>query len=129
MSDFFRRAGRTGRGRIGLPILASLVAMFGVAVPVGPASAASAGYRFTSIASLGDPAPGGGVFTFDFEPSAVNNAGEVAFTADLAPIAVRRTSARASLSGGRVRSRTWPTWANQLPVAARSMPASLAASG
>jgi hypothetical protein len=35
------------------------------------------------IAALGQPAPGGGNFTTDFEPSAINNAGAVAFTGDV----------------------------------------------
>ncbi len=41
------------------------------------------GYSFTPIAFLGDPAPGGGNFTFDFEPYGINNRGEAAFVADL----------------------------------------------
>jgi hypothetical protein len=41
------------------------------------------GYTFTPIAFLDNPAPGGGRFTFDFEPSALNNSGEVPFTADV----------------------------------------------
>jgi hypothetical protein len=40
-------------------------------------------YSFTTIAFLDNPAPGGGNFTFDFEPYAINNRGEVAFTADV----------------------------------------------
>jgi hypothetical protein len=40
-------------------------------------------YDFTPIAFLGDPAPGGGTFINDFEPSAINNRGEVPFTADV----------------------------------------------
>ncbi len=40
-------------------------------------------YTFTPIAFLGDPAPGGGTFTFDFEPYGINNGGEVLFVADL----------------------------------------------
>lgn len=40
-------------------------------------------YTFTPIAYLGNAAPGGGSFIVDFEPSAVNDSGEVAFTADL----------------------------------------------
>ena len=50
-------------------------------VPV--ALAGLAGYSFTPIAFLDNPAPGGGNFTFDFEPSAINNRGEVGFTADV----------------------------------------------
>src|SRR5438067_6488583 len=58
------------------------------AILVLPAAAGAHGgkdrdYRFAPIAFLGDPAPGGGQFTFDFEPSAVNDRGEVAFTADV----------------------------------------------
>jgi hypothetical protein len=40
-------------------------------------------YSFKTIAFLDNPAPGGGNFTFDFEPSAINNRGEVGFTADV----------------------------------------------
>jgi hypothetical protein len=40
-------------------------------------------YSFTRITSLGQPAPGGGNFTNDFEPSALNDRGDAAFTADL----------------------------------------------
>jgi hypothetical protein len=57
-----------------------------VAVPILPATAGGAtppGYNFTPIAFLGDAAPGGGNFINDFEPSAVNNSGQVAFVADL----------------------------------------------
>ncbi len=41
------------------------------------------GFDFALIATLGEPAPGGGNFTFDFEPWCINNRGEVAFAADL----------------------------------------------
>jgi hypothetical protein len=41
------------------------------------------GYAFAPIAFLDSSAPGGGNFTFDFEPSGINNSGEAAFTADL----------------------------------------------
>jgi hypothetical protein len=40
-------------------------------------------YKFTRITSLGQPAPGGGNFTNDFEPTALNDRGDAAFTADL----------------------------------------------
>jgi hypothetical protein len=49
----------------------------------GRAVAGPSGYSFAPVASLGDAAPGGGEFTFDFEPSAINNSGAVAFTADV----------------------------------------------
>src|SRR5260370_35997542 len=41
-------------------------------------------YTFRVVATIGDPAPGGGAFTTDFEPTALNNRGQLAFTADLA---------------------------------------------
>jgi hypothetical protein len=47
------------------------------------ASQAASPYRFSVVATIGDPAPGGGVFPFDFEPSGLNDAGTVAFTADV----------------------------------------------
>jgi hypothetical protein len=47
------------------------------------ALAKPSGYSFTTIAFLDNPAPGGGTFTFDFEPSAINNRGEIPFTADV----------------------------------------------
>ena len=40
-------------------------------------------YEFTPLAFLGDPAPGGGTFTFDFEPGSLNNRGEATFAADV----------------------------------------------
>src|SRR5207248_7679443 len=61
--------------------IAAVVALTLALVPV--ALAGLAGYSFTPIAFLGDPAPGGGNFINDFEPTAINNRGEVAFTADV----------------------------------------------
>src|SRR5205823_13593225 len=61
--------------------IAAVVALALALVPV--ALAGLAGYSFTPIAFLGDPAPGGGNFINDFEPTAINNRGEVAFTADV----------------------------------------------
>src|SRR5205823_13327801 len=61
--------------------IAAVVALVLALVPV--ALAELAGYSFTPIAFLDNPAPGGGNFTFDFEPSAINNRGEVGFTADV----------------------------------------------
>src|SRR5512144_2272850 len=40
-------------------------------------------YTFTPIAFLDDPAPGGGVFTNDFEPNGLNSHGDMVFGADL----------------------------------------------
>ena len=54
--------------------------------PVAPAIQAASeaqAYDFAPLAFLGDPAPKGGEFTFDFEPSSVNNSGAVSFAADV----------------------------------------------
>ena len=48
--------------------VATIAALVLALVPV--ALAGLAGYSFTPIALLDNPAPGGGNFTFDFEPSA-----------------------------------------------------------
>ena len=61
--------------------IAAIAALALALVPV--ALAGLAGYSFTPIAFLDNPAPGGGNFTLDFEPSAINNRGEVGFTADV----------------------------------------------
>jgi hypothetical protein len=39
--------------------------------------------KFEKIASLGDPAPGGGSYVSDFEPYGLNSRGDLAFAADL----------------------------------------------
>jgi hypothetical protein len=43
----------------------------------------SGGFRFTSLATIPGPAPGGGQLVNDFEPGGLNNRGEVAFVADV----------------------------------------------
>src|SRR6266700_9792 len=57
-----------------------------MSLAAGPSSsfADDHAYTFRVVATIGDPAPGGGTFTNDFEPTALNNRGELAFTADLA---------------------------------------------
>ena len=42
-------------------------------------------YQVHVVCYLGDPAPGGGVFANDFEPTALNNRGQLAFTAEPDP--------------------------------------------
>jgi hypothetical protein len=58
------------------------------AITVGTAAPRAIGgdrpYHFQAVRYIGDPAPGGGAFANDFEPTALNNRGELAFTADLA---------------------------------------------
>ena len=41
------------------------------------------GYSFARIAVLGDSTPGGGTFVNDFEPSSIQNNGDIAFVADV----------------------------------------------
>jgi hypothetical protein len=41
------------------------------------------GYVFTEVAALGDPAPGGSAYAFDFEPYGINNPGDLLYVADL----------------------------------------------
>jgi hypothetical protein len=45
-------------------------------------AAAQNGYKFTPIAFLGDPAPGGGTFNNDPAPPGLNSRGQLAFTAE-----------------------------------------------
>jgi hypothetical protein len=54
-----------------------------VATPAAAAGRQSVVYNLRPVAFLGDPAPGGGEFTIDFEPSVINDSGEVAFTAHI----------------------------------------------
>jgi hypothetical protein len=63
--------------------LAAVLTSGPVGIGTGPILARPQGYTFTPIAFLDNPAPGGGNFTFDFEPYGINNRGEVAFVADL----------------------------------------------
>ena len=64
----------------GIGVVASVV---GGGRAIASTRATPSKYTFTPIAYLGQSATGGGSFIFDFEPSAVNDSGEVAFTADL----------------------------------------------
>ena len=43
----------------------------------------AAGYHFSPLAYLGDPAPGGGDHVNDFEVGSLNNAGTVGFVSDV----------------------------------------------
>jgi hypothetical protein len=79
VSKFFRRLARR---RVLMPAAVLLVAALVAPAKVG---ATPSGYGFSELAALGDPAPGGGSFMNDFEPSAINDSGQVAFTADLDP--------------------------------------------
>jgi hypothetical protein len=71
---------RTTTRRISLALPA--LTLLGLLV-VPPGTARAAGYTFKAVAVIGDPAPGGSKFTNDFEPSRLNNNGDLAFTTDL----------------------------------------------
>jgi hypothetical protein len=81
-----RYAGRAGwrqhHTRLALAAVALATALV-LADSARAGNVAVRGYSFTPLAFLGDSAPGGGTFTFDFEPTAINDRGEVAFTADV----------------------------------------------
>jgi hypothetical protein len=76
------RAGKAGRAALLGAVLVT-AAVTPVAAGAGSAQAAAGGYTITEITALGQPVPGGGTFVNDFEPSAINSSGAVAFTADL----------------------------------------------
>src|SRR5262245_61904977 len=40
-------------------------------------------YSFTRLAAQGDAAPGGGTYSFDFEPGALNSRGQFSYAADV----------------------------------------------
>jgi len=65
-------------------LLLGLAGLISLAAAPSSSFAANPAYTFKVVATLGDSAPGGGAFTTDFEPSALNNRGQLAFTADLA---------------------------------------------
>jgi len=60
------------------PLLAAATVLQAAVVFGGPPA-----YTFKPISFLGDPVPGGGTFINDYEPSGINNRGQIAFTADL----------------------------------------------
>ena len=76
------RAGQAGRAALLSAVLVT-AAMTPVVAEAGSAQATTGGYAITEITALGQSAPGGGTFVNDFEPSAINSSGAVAFTADL----------------------------------------------
>ena len=65
-------------------LMLGLAGLISLAAAPSSSFAADPAYTFRVVATIGDPAPGGGAFTNDFEPTALNNRGELAFTADLA---------------------------------------------
>ena len=78
---------RDSRRKVPAWIFAFALVLLALGALIGGAGYAQAGlkpgYKFTRIASLGQAAPGGGNFSNDFEPSALNDRGDAAFTADL----------------------------------------------
>ncbi len=61
---------------LGLAGLLSLAAAPGGSLAAGPA------YTFNVVTTIGSAAPGGGAFVSDFEPTALNNRGQIAFAAE-----------------------------------------------
>jgi hypothetical protein len=83
------RNSKTSRGALGdlqhiktTPITLALLAATGLPTAPRSARAADPPYSFKVIATIGSPAPGGGTFANDFEPTALNNLGQLAFTAE-----------------------------------------------
>jgi len=64
-------------------LVLGLAGLIGFAAAQGSSSADESPYTFQVIATVGSAAPGGGAFANDFEPTALNNRGQLAFTADL----------------------------------------------
>jgi hypothetical protein len=69
------------RGIISLLHLLSVGAIL-LALSPNQASASPPGYTFSAVTSIGSAAPGGGAFVNDFEPTRLNNRGQLAFTAE-----------------------------------------------
>ena len=65
-------------------LVVGLAGLISVAAASSRSVAAEPAYTFKVITTIGSAAPGGGAFVNDFEPSALNNRGQLAFTADLA---------------------------------------------
>src|SRR5438874_13553572 len=66
------------------PTLITLALLAAIGLATAPRSACAAGppYTFKVVTTIGSPAPGGGAFGNDFEPTALNNRGQLAFTAE-----------------------------------------------
>jgi hypothetical protein len=64
------------------PITLALLAAIGLAAAQRSACAADPPYTFKVVTTIGSPAPGGGAFASDFEPTGLNNRGQLAFTAE-----------------------------------------------
>src|SRR5437016_3058916 len=74
----------SGIRRLFQPLSLGLVASIAVGAAALQAIGGERPYHFQAVRYIGDPAPGGGAFANDFEVTALNNRGELAFTADLA---------------------------------------------
>src|SRR5258707_3955543 len=74
-------AGRD-RKATALALTSGLVAL--ISFGLAPRSSLAAGppYTFKVITTIGSAAPGGGAFVSDFEPTGLNNHGQLAFTAE-----------------------------------------------
>jgi len=75
----------SGRNPYEIPAFCVFLLIVGLLAASAPrvTLAQSPAYHFTSIATLNEPAPGGGNFINDFEPWSINSSGDIAFVADL----------------------------------------------
>jgi hypothetical protein len=67
---------------IACTVMLSLMGFIGFAA-VSSVNGRAAGYTYTKIAALGETAPGGAQYFFDFEPGQINDRGDVIYVADL----------------------------------------------
>src|ERR1041385_5703193 len=65
------------------PILVfGLAGLISLAAVPSISLAADHAYKYEVVATVGSAAPGGGAFVSDFEPTALNNHGQIIFTAE-----------------------------------------------
>jgi hypothetical protein len=69
-------------GRLFPPLWLGLVAAIAVGTAGPRASGDERPYQFQVVTHVGGAAPGGGAFVNDFEPTALNNKGQLVFTAE-----------------------------------------------
>jgi len=68
---------------LGVPLgLVALISASLIAILAPSVRGEAEGYSFKAVTYLGSPAPGGGAFVNDFEPTRLSNRGQIAFTAE-----------------------------------------------
>jgi len=63
-------------------LVLGLAGLISLTAAAGSSFAADPAYTFKVVTTIGSPAPGGGAFVSDFEPTGLNNRGQLAFTAE-----------------------------------------------